>query len=167
MSKSTVPTHEHNYLMFNEGCALIGQTSSLHDCDAFCEKRPDVYYLVDITNGDPLQNMLNLQWLFQARLGQMPVMPEERTQYVMNNMLYTEAEGHEFLREIEGFKSWKHYDWSGDEKEAHYKAALEEFVDMLHFVLNIALAMGFSADAIYESYVSKNIINHRRQDNGY
>ena len=97
----------------------------------------------------------------------MPVMPEERTQYVMNNMLYTEAEGHEFLREIEGFKSWKHYDWSAEEKEEHYKAALEEFVDMLHFVLNIALAMGFSADAIYENYVSKNIVNHRRQDNGY
>lgn len=167
MSKSTVPTHEHNYLMFNEGCALIGQTSSPLDRDAFCERHPDVYYLVDITNGDPLRNMLNLQWLFQARLGQMPVMPEERTQYVMNNMLYTEAEGHEFLREIEGFKSWKHYDWNGDEKEAHYKAALEEFVDMLHFVLNIALAMGFSADEIYESYIAKNITNHRRQDNGY
>ena len=167
MSKSTVPMHERNYLMFNEGCALIGQVSSPLDRDEFCEKHPEVHYLVDITNGNPLQNMLNLQWLFQARLSQMPVMPEERTQYVMNNMLYTEAEGHEFLREIEGFKSWKHYDWSAEEKEEHYKAALEEFVDMLHFVLNIALAMGFSADAIYESYVSKNIVNHRRQDNGY
>lgn len=167
MSNATVPTHEHNYLMFNEGCTLIGQVSSPLDCAEFREKHPEAYYLIDITNSSPLQNMLNLQWLFQARLGQMPVMPEERTQYVMNNMLYTEAEGHEFLREIEGFKSWKTYNWSQDEKDEHYKAALEEFVDMLHFVLNIALAMGFSGDDIYEAYVAKNIVNHKRQDNGY
>ena len=38
---------------------------------------------------------------------------------------------------------------------------------MLHFVLNIALAMGFSGDDIYEAYVAKNIVNHKRQDSGY
>nr|DAF74743.1 MAG TPA: dUTPase [Caudoviricetes sp.] len=161
----------HNYLIFDKDHKLIRQVSSdltpykwmashTDDC-------PDAALFVDISNGDVLNNLLTLQYNFQARLGQLPLEPGEQTQYVMNNMLYTEAEGHEFLREIEGFKSWKHYDWSQDEKDKHYKAALEEFVDMLHFVLNIALAMGFSGDDIYEAYVAKNIVNHKRQDNGY
>ena len=158
------------YMVFDEGWKLISCVGSDKTYNDFAAKyQPEnEYHIVDISEGaNPLEAMLTLQFAFQARLGQLPVEEQDRTQYVMNNMLYTEAEGHEFLREIEGFKSWKHYDWSAEEKEAHYKAALEEFVDMLHFVLNIALAMGFSADAIYENYVSKNIVNHRRQDNGY
>lgn len=157
----------HLYLVFNEACELVDQVATALDTEEYMEANPDVRHIVDIANGSALDNLLKLQWLFQARLGQMPVMPEERTQYVMNNMLYAEAEGHEFLREIEGFKSWKHYDWSTTEKDEHYKAALEEFVDMLHFVLNIALAMDFSAEDIYRSYIAKNIVNHARQDNGY
>lgn len=161
----------HNYLIFDKDHKLIKQVSSdlapmkwreVHKDDC-----PEAEFFVDISNGDVLNNLLTLQFNFQARLGQLPLKPGEQTQYVMNNMLYTEAEGHEFLREIEGFKSWKTYDWSQDEKDEHYKAALEEFVDMLHFVLNIALAMGFSGDDIYEAYVAKNIVNHKRQDSGY
>lgn len=158
------------YMVFDEGWKLISCVGSDETYNDFVAKyQPEnEYHIVDISeDANPLEAMLTLQFAFQARLGQLPVEEQDRTQYVMNNMLYTEAEGHEFLREIEGFKSWKHYDWNGDEKEAHYKAALEEFVDMLHFVLNIALAMGFSADEIYESYIAKNITNHRRQDNGY
>lgn len=161
----------HNYLIFDKDHKLIKQASS--DLTPYkwmashADDCPDAELFVDISNGDVLNNLLTLQYNFQARLGQLPLKPGEQTQYVMNNMLYTEAEGHEFLREIEGFKSWKTYNWSQDEKDEHYKAALEEFVDMLHFVLNIALAMGFSGDDIYEAYVAKNIVNHKRQDNGY
>ena len=158
------------YMVFDEGWKLISCVGSDEAYDDFVAKyQPEnEYHIVDTSESvNPLETMLTLQFAFQARLGQLPVEEQDRTQYVMNNMLYTEAEGHEFLREIEGFKSWKHYDWSAEEKEEHYKAALEEFVDMLHFVLNIALAMGFSADEIYESYIAKNIVNHRRQDNGY
>lgn len=158
------------YMVFDEGWKLISCVGSDEAYNDFATKyQPEnEYHIVDISeDANPLEAMLTLQFAFQARLGQLPVEEQDRTQYVMNNMLYTEAEGHEFLREIEGFKSWKHYDWNDNEKEEHYKAALEEFVDMLHFVLNIALAMGFSADEIYESYIAKNITNHRRQDNGY
>lgn len=158
---------EHNYLVFNGEGKLIRQVSSDLSVAEYQKANEDASWVIDVTHGNPLENMMTLQYLFQFRLGQMPVPAEQRTQYVMNNMLYTEAEGHEFLREIEGFKSWKHYDWNQDEKDKHYKAALEEFVDMIHFVLNIAIAMGFSADDIYEAYIAKNIVNHQRQDNGY
>ena len=106
----------HNYLIFDKDHKLIKQTSSdltpMKWREAHKKDCPEAEYFVDITDGNVLNNLLTLQFNFQARLGQLPLKPGEQTQYVMNNMLYTEAEGHEFLREIEGFKSWKTYDWT-------------------------------------------------------
>lgn len=111
---------------------------------------------------DPLMVMLVLQDKMAKRLG-----TEYNSQYTMNHILYTEAEMHEFLREIEGFKAWKTYDWDEEERQKHLDNAKEEFVDMLHFLWNVANSIGFTADEITARFVSKNIINHKRQDLSY
>lgn len=122
--------------------------------------------VIDCSNGTgALQAMLDLQDQFQRRMydGELPT----DTQYIKNHVLYAEAEMHEMLRELQYFKEWKTYEWSEEEIEQHKAAAKEEFVDILHFIWNIALALGLDADEIMRIYADKNITNHLRQDNGY
>ena len=71
------------------------------------------------------------------------------------------------LRELEGFKAWKTYDWTIEEKQKHLANAKEEFVDVLHFIWNIALALGMDSDEIIRIYADKNTVNHTRQNTGY
>ena len=40
-------------------------------------------------------------------------------------------------------------------------------IDMLHFFLNIALALGIDHDTLVSLYVTKNKENFARQDRGY
>lgn len=42
-----------------------------------------------------------------------------------------------------------------------------EFIDIMHFVLNMANALGLTATDIFALYYTKNAENFRRQDNGY
>jgi hypothetical protein len=42
-----------------------------------------------------------------------------------------------------------------------------EFIDLLHFMLNIAIAIGLTPEEIYNMYYAKNIENINRQKNGY
>ena len=148
-------------LAFNEDCELKMACKSNEE---LAEARRLGYNLVDCTNGDgALQAMLDLQTQFQTRLGVL----SGDTQYIMNHILYAEAEMHEMLRELEGFKEWKTYDWSEEEKDQHLANAKEEFIDVLHFIWNVALALGLDSDEIIQIYADKNITNHLRQDNGY
>lgn len=116
----------------------------------------------DKDDADTLNSILLLQQMFQMRLGSI-----FDTQFIMNHALYAEAELQEMLRELEGFKAWKIYDWTDEEREEHLANAKEEWIDVLHFLLNIAIALGMSSDEIFELYVKKNLVNHQRQDNGY
>ena len=42
-----------------------------------------------------------------------------------------------------------------------------EIVDMLHFLVSLALAAGMSAEDLHRLYVKKNEVNVQRQDSGY
>ena len=112
---------------------------------------------------DPLQTILDIQRIFQGRLGT----DLGGTLFITQHAQYANAELHEMFRELEGFKAWKTYNWSEEEKAKHDAAAKEEFIDALHFIFNIALALGLTSEDIFDIYVRKNIVNHVRQDNGY
>ena len=71
------------------------------------------------------------------------------------------------MRELQFFKEWKQYNWDDDEVQTHWSAAKEELVDAFHFMINISLALGLTADELAKIYVAKNIANHERQDNNY
>jgi len=117
-----------------------------------------------------LQEMLDKQNKLQERLGYDigSMHDEERSAFIKENSIHLTQELHELLYEIPHFKPWK--DYSGmslfDSYESWYKAS-KELIDMLHFFLNICLALGLDADNLYDMYMAKNKENHKRQDEGY
>lgn len=58
-----------------------------------------------------------------------------------------------------GWKPWK----NAPDLEANREARLMETADILHFLVELALGQGFSAEELYAAYVRKNAENHRRQ----
>lgn len=42
-----------------------------------------------------------------------------------------------------------------------------EIIDLMHFLLSMAIAIGLSGEDIYQAYLAKNKVNHIRQDSGY
>jgi dimeric dUTPase (all-alpha-NTP-PPase superfamily) len=111
---------------------------------------------------------LELQKKLQDRLGTLDFSKDiDKTNFIRAHAQYLDQELHEMLRELPFFKSWKQYDWSPTETKERLKNAQEEFIDAFHFMLNIALALGLDAEAIYRIYCYKNNVNHERQDNNY
>ena len=64
------------------------------------------------------------------------------------------------------WKWWKKHHNSADVFKMQ-EAAKEELVDVLHFVVAIAIRLGMDAGMIHRLYIEKNKINHKRQDDGY
>lgn len=58
-----------------------------------------------------------------------------------------------------GWKPWK----NEPDLEANRTARLMETADILHFLVQLALDQGFSADDLYAAYIQKNAENRRRQ----
>ncbi|HEX6800553.1 MAG TPA: dUTPase [Ktedonobacterales bacterium] len=58
-----------------------------------------------------------------------------------------------------GWKPWK----NAPDREANREARLMETADILHFLVELALGQGFSAEELYAAYVRKNAENRRRQ----
>ena len=88
---------------------------------------------------------------------------QQRGRFIRAHVLYCEDELHEMLHEIPFFKDWKRYDPDPETNEAAWKRAKEEFVDALHFFLNVAIVLGFKPEELLEAYLVKNGINIRRQ----
>jgi dimeric dUTPase (all-alpha-NTP-PPase superfamily) len=117
---------------------------------------------------DKLNAMLAKQLKFQQRLGTLCFSTEkERTTFIKEHCQYADQEMHELMRELKYFKSWKKYPWSETELLEHLKLAKMEFIDVLTFILNVALALGMTAEEIFSLYEEKNSINHLRQDTEY
>lgn len=58
-----------------------------------------------------------------------------------------------------GWKPWK----NAPDRDANREARLMETADILHFLVELALGQGFSAEELHAAYVRKNAENHRRQ----
>lgn len=114
--------------------------------------------------------MLQKQKELQERLGYdfNSMTQEEITAYIKEYSIHLTQELHELLYELPYFKSWKDYRaMTVEEYEASMDKARKEFIDLFHFVLNIALALDMSAQDIFTMYMDKNKENHDRQDDGY
>lgn len=72
--------------------------------------------------------------------------------------------------EIEDLLPWKKHkrEYGRPVTQAERDKALEENVDLLHFVINIFLLLGITtSDEIVEAFFRKNEVNHQRQKEGY
>ncbi len=125
-----------------------------------------------MTRFDVLEKMMLLQQEFQEKLGydftRMTSETQYATAYVKDMSLYLMAELQEMLYELPYFKSWKDYSgMSQEQREAQILKAKEEWIDALHFFLNIGLALGLDYRDVFTLYKIKNSENIARQENGY
>lgn len=90
---------------------------------------------------------------------------QDKGNYIRNSVVFCEDELHEMLHEVPFFKEWKRYFDDPAKNKETWARAREEYVDALHFFINIALALGFDAESLLAAYLHKNSINHKRQLN--
>jgi len=68
------------------------------------------------------------------------------------------------------FKEWKKYDkrtLNGYIDKEHELEVKYEYIDMLHFFINIGLCLEIDAKELYQLYITKNKENFNRQERGY
>lgn len=115
---------------------------------------------------DRLEEMLKMQAELQLKYsGVYPteLSGDERKDFIRTMVLACTDELHEALREAP-WKPWsKHTEWTFEEND-RFK---DELVDAWHFMMNLILVSGMSADEFFERYLRKNGINHDREDGGY
>lgn len=113
---------------------------------------------------------MNLQDAFEMQLNSQvergfnfPMTGEARATYIKTQTLHCIDELCEMLHEVKGYKEWKRYDYADEDTNtiADMKAT-EELVDAFHFFMNIALALGITADNLLSGYATKQQINEER-----
>ena len=115
-------------------------------------------------NIDNLEEILKVQKASQEYRGfTFPMQGANKAAYIKTQTLHCIDELCEMLHEVKGYKEWKRYDYYDEfsNKVADTKAT-EEFIDALHFFVNIALAFGLSADDIFNKYMTKQMVNQAR-----
>lgn len=118
-----------------------------------------------------LNKMFEMQLSLQKRLGQdfSKMSLEQRTQLIKDNYVYMITEMTELIENLP-FKHWKKYspeqrqDFTSEEQklETYY-----EFIDIMHFFMNVGLLLGIDGDTAWRLYATKNAENWARQDRGY
>ncbi len=88
-----------------------------------------------------------------------------RTEALKEQILCLIAEAVELLDDT----PWKKHkkDYGRELTAAEREAAVEEAIDIQHFVFNLFLLLGVDADEVYRLYIAKNDINRERQKRGY
>ena len=111
---------------------------------------------------DKLEVMFAMQKELNRRIGQDTdtMTDEERVEWVLN---YARALGQE-LAELVDSVPWK---WWAKYQQFDQQNVKVEVVDIFHFLISLAQAVGLSADEVFEAYMKKNKVNFARQDAGY
>lgn len=111
---------------------------------------------------DKLAEIFRLQKELNERIGvHLDDLPEEeKTKWVLN---YTRAMQQE-LAELVDSTPWK---WWARYQTFDEQNAKVEVVDLFHFLISLAQALGMTSDDVYAAYLKKNKVNHQRQDSGY
>lgn len=115
-------------------------------------------------SADGLAQIYELQEKLQVRLGTSPATMSQGDlqSYIRLNVTALIAEAIEALDET-NWKPWTTAEPGIRDRERF----LTELSDCLHFLMNLYLAAGATAEEILASYVGKNQKNHARQDDGY
>lgn len=94
--------------------------------------------------------------------------PQQRVAFIKEMSIHVGQELNEMLYELPFFKPWKDYSSMSQAEilEAVSKSK-KEFIDLMHFVLNLAIGLDMTADEIFTEYYMKNKENYERQVRGY
>jgi dimeric dUTPase (all-alpha-NTP-PPase superfamily) len=125
--------------------------------------------------GDKLQNIFSLQKQFGKRFCnfdtfnknnlkeyEKDIINQEKVKWTKEFIICCQDE----LSEILNWLPWKH--WKKYKKEKiNNKEVKYEIIDLMHFVISLALLFGMTADEFYSLYVTKMEENNNRQKRGY
>ena len=113
-----------------------------------------------ITNGmGNLHEMFDMQIKLQRRIyyGE-PILPSMQPGLLPMTITGIVEELGEILH---AQSSWKNWRVSTPVDKVNLD---EEVADLWHFVINLTMQLGYSAEETYRCFIAKNIINHERQD---
>jgi len=121
--------------------------------------KKDNYFLQD---KDKLEELFKMQEKLQKRLGyDLQKISEKHSQKYFNLMFIAIIEECvEIIRETP-WKPWK------KSMTFNQVKLQEEVIDLWHFIINLSIASGLTPQKLYDKFVEKNTVNHKRQDNGY
>lgn len=111
---------------------------------------------------DKLEQIFRMQEELNARIGVnlKDIDEEEQAKWVLN---YTRAMQQEMSELIDSVP-WK---WWAKYQKFDKQNARVEVVDLFHFLVSLAQTLGMSPDDVFDAYVAKNKVNHKRQETGY
>ncbi len=111
---------------------------------------------------DKLEKIFKMQDNLNQRIGvnTSGLDKEEKSKWVLN---YTRAMQQEIAELIDSVP-WK---WWAKYQEFDEQNAKVEIIDLFHFLISLAQVMGMTPEDVYEAYVKKNEVNHKRQESGY
>lgn len=118
---------------------------------------------------DKLEHMFDLQNKLQKKLGTWEKIKTDSDlqQFVNQQILAVHEEAVEIMRES-AYKNPEmvKFGWKKGQ-QWNVKNYKEEVVDLMHFVMNLSLAVGMDAKEFYNRYCEKNGVNHDRKKEGY
>jgi len=119
-------------------------------------------YEFSMAQTDKLEEIFRMQDLLNKKIGVdlANLSPDEKTKWALN---YSRAMSQELAELIDSFP-WK---WWAKYQKVDEQNARVEVVDLFHFLVSLAQTLGMTAEDIYQGYVKKNEVNHKRQDSGY
>ena len=81
--------------------------------------------------------------------------------FLRDRILALSVEVGEFANATRCFKYWSNKPSESKER------LLDEYADILHFMLSVANTIGFTAKEIEQAYMEKHEVNYNRQKEGY
>ncbi|MCX8003324.1 MAG: dUTPase [Anoxybacillus mongoliensis] len=109
---------------------------------------------------EKLEKMFNMQQDLDERIIEERNIDKTLDEWVVAITIAMESEIDEIRREV----NWK---WWKQEKEIDLERLQEEVIDLWHFLLSLSRMVGLTPETIFERYMQKNAINHKRQEQGY
>lgn len=111
---------------------------------------------------DQLHEIFRLQEALNLRIGvdTRQMTDEQRQQWVLN---YCRAMSQE-IAELTDSVPWK---WWAKYQTFDKQNARVEVVDLMHFLISLALVLEMSPDDFFNAYTKKHQVNVQRQDTGY
>jgi dimeric dUTPase (all-alpha-NTP-PPase superfamily) len=123
---------------------------------------PRKRYESSMAQADKLDEIFRMQEILNKKIGVdlSNLSPEDKTKWALN---YSRAMTQEIAELIDSFP-WK---WWAKYQKIDEQNARVEVVDLFHFLVSLAQTLGMTAQDIYDGYVKKNEVNHKRQESGY
>ena len=117
---------------------------------------------------DKLDLIFKNQKILQERLAFSKIVTDSDQQAYINQMILACMEEVVEIMRCTKYKNPEvvKFGWKKTQED-DFEHMKEEIVDLMHFVVNLSLAIGMTSKEFFEIYCRKNKLNHTRQDRDY